>query len=343
MAWAAGLDLPILNPFDQRMMDVTRATAVLLNRDSNSSAYIEYYRDFATEGLSGPVGLRHSICGSCNIPDQLSKVASGTITEKESKDDKTIKVESGSIKERIIRTVLDGEKDQIIALLDEALKINQWPAMELVNQALIPGIEAAGVLYEQKKYFLPQLLMAAETMKTAFNYLKPLLATENRQDAGTIVMATVEGDIHDIGKNIVTLMLENYGFRIIDLGKDGAAQPVNASAIAYFTPNCKWLSQNGDNSVQFNFTNNQNLFSGNMAGQLVFRAWPGGKEIDPVDFNLQPYQPIPVPFKDLTIPEGARNQRMISEISVEIMNGNLRMGYLTLPIYFSSVRIEKNE
>jgi 5-methyltetrahydrofolate--homocysteine methyltransferase len=158
----------------------------------------------------------------------LSKVASGTITEKESKDDKTMKVESGSIKERIIRTVLDGEKDQIIALLDEALKINQWPAMELVNQALIPGIEAAGVLYEQKKYFLPQLLMAAETMKTAFNYLKPLLATENRQDAGTIVMATVEGDIHDIGKNIVTLMLENYGFRIIDLGKDVPAEQILA-------------------------------------------------------------------------------------------------------------------
>jgi len=230
MAWAAGLDLPILNPFDQRMMDTTRAAAVLLNRDGNSTAYIDYYRDFQGEGSSAAIGLRHPICANCNIPDQLSQESVVTGIKPNSKGESLPENRSQTIKERIIKTVLEGEREQIIALVEEALQKNHWPAMEVVNQALIPGIEAAGVLYEQKKYFLPQLLLAAETMKTAFSHLKPLLATETRREAGTIIMATVEGDIHDIGKNIVTLMLENYGFRIIDLGKDVPAEQILAVA-----------------------------------------------------------------------------------------------------------------
>ena len=102
--------------------------------------------------------------------------------------------------------------------------------MDLVNQALIPGIEQAGELYDKKQYFLPQLMMAAETMKKAFAYLKPQLAGDAGQHAGVIVIATVEGDIHDIGKNIVTIMLENYGFRMVDLGKDVSADQILAAA-----------------------------------------------------------------------------------------------------------------
>ena len=98
---------------------------------------------------------------------------------------------------------------------------------DLVNGELIPGITEVGGKYERKEYFLPQLLLSAETMQTAFARLRPLLEArggDTRRDV--VVMATVEGDIHDIGKNIVNLMLGNHGFEVVDLGKDVSAQRI---------------------------------------------------------------------------------------------------------------------
>jgi 5-methyltetrahydrofolate--homocysteine methyltransferase len=84
-----------------------------------------------------------------------------------------------------------------------------------------------GELFEQKKYFLPQLIASAETMEKAINRLEPLLEKERGSEKlATIVMATVKGDIHDIGKNLVVMMLKNYGYRVIDLGKDVACQDI---------------------------------------------------------------------------------------------------------------------
>ena len=104
-------------------------------------------------------------------------------------------------------------------------------AMGIVNELLIPGILAVGDKYEKKEYFLPQLLQSAETMQTAFARLKPLLEEdEDAEDRPVVVMATVEGDIHDIGKNIVCLMLKNYGFEVVDLGKDVKAETIVSAA-----------------------------------------------------------------------------------------------------------------
>jgi 5-methyltetrahydrofolate--homocysteine methyltransferase len=103
-------------------------------------------------------------------------------------------------------------------LLNQALN-EGIPALDLVNKGLIPGIEQAGDLYDKKQYYLPQLMMAAETMKKAFALVKPYLSSEAGQTAGVVVLATVEGDIHDIGKNIVAVLLENYGFKVIDLAR----------------------------------------------------------------------------------------------------------------------------
>ena len=125
---------------------------------------------------------------------------------------------------------MEGERDKIETLIDKALLQEGIPALDIVNQALIPGIEQAGELYDKKRYFLPQLMMAAETMKAAFAYVKPHLSMDAQQNAGVIVIATVEGDIHDIGKNIVTILLENYGFRMVDLGKDVSAAKILAAA-----------------------------------------------------------------------------------------------------------------
>ncbi len=231
MAWQSGLDLPILNPFDNRMMDVTRAAAVLMNRDLNCAEYINKYKDY-NQRTALPSGFRDPICERCNIPDQIKEKAAG-ITPAEPIKDSIIedKPDSGSLELRIQTAVLEGNRDNIVALVNEALKQKGISALDIVNRFLIPGIEKAGELYEQKLYFLPQLMMAAETMKKAFAELKPYLAKDaSAKNSGVIVMATVEGDIHDIGKNIVNIMLENYGFKIIDLGKDVPAATILAVA-----------------------------------------------------------------------------------------------------------------
>jgi len=91
---------------------------------------------------------------------------------------------------------------------------------------MIPSIVRVGDLYEKKIYFLPQLMAAAETMKKALVYLEPLLKKDAAGNKGKIILATVKGDIHDIGKNIVALLLRNYGYHVIDLGKDVSAEDI---------------------------------------------------------------------------------------------------------------------
>ena len=126
--------------------------------------------------------------------------------------------------------IIKGDKDGIVELVEVELN-GGMSAMDIVNDLLIPGILTVGEKYEKKEYFLPQLLQSAETMQVAFKRLKPLLeADENAVDKPVVVMATVEGDIHDIGKNIVCLMLKNYGFDVVDLGKDVKAEVIVESA-----------------------------------------------------------------------------------------------------------------
>ncbi len=222
MAWGAGVDLPIINPFDKRMMDATQAAAVLLNRDIGSSKYIEKYHDYQ------PIhqAQRHPVCEQCNIPELLShSLAVGSTPGPEKPPVSKELSPSQDIKGRLQQAVLQGNRDGIETLIEEALQEGIDP-LDIVNQGLIPGIEQAGELYDKKRFFLPQLMMAAETMKKAFSKLRPLLKEDSGTSRGVIVMATVEGDIHDIGKNIVSVLLENYGFRVVDLGKDVPAAAI---------------------------------------------------------------------------------------------------------------------
>jgi 5-methyltetrahydrofolate--homocysteine methyltransferase len=122
--------------------------------------------------------------------------------------------------------VIKGNRDGVVSLVETELG-RGMTAMSIVNDLLIPGILVVGEKYERKEYFLPQLLQSAETMQVAFARLKPLLEADGGGGARpVVVMATVEGDIHDIGKNIVCLMLRNYGFEVVDLGKDVAAERI---------------------------------------------------------------------------------------------------------------------
>ena len=96
---------------------------------------------------------------------------------------------------------------------------------------MIPAINKVGDLFDKQIYFLPQLISSAEAMKKAVEYLEPMLSVDSRQELATIVIATVEGDIHDIGKNLVALMLKNYGYRVIDLGKNVPKEEIIETAM----------------------------------------------------------------------------------------------------------------
>lgn len=153
-----------------------------------------------------------------------------------SKTGKTTKetIKDVSIEKKIFNAILEGDKDTIAELIDQAIHAN-IEVFKLMRDYMIKAIIEVGQRYQRKEYFLPQLIRSAETMKKGIKKIEPLLTkTEaERSKKPLIFLATVEGDIHDIGKNIVALMLKNHGFEIIDLGKDVPAKKIIGLAIRY--------------------------------------------------------------------------------------------------------------
>lgn len=196
MALGAGMTSFIANPNTGRIRESLAAGEVLLGRDPQAGRFIASYAGW-TPGQSGPV-------------------VTAAQTE-----------EAGS---PVAQAVIKGHKDRIVELLRQRLDQGADP-FDLVDEEMIPAITKVGDKYERKEYFLPQLLLCAETMQTGFDSIRHLLVREGQQPKAVIVMATVEGDIHDIGKNIVCLMLRNFGFVVVDLGKDvSASRIVDAAA-----------------------------------------------------------------------------------------------------------------
>ncbi len=134
-----------------------------------------------------------------------------TAVKKEDKDEK-------SILTRIYTMVVEGNNDEIAPAVQQALK--EYQPENVMNDALIQALEHVGDLYSRGEYFLPQMIASANSMKSGFAVLQPLLKKDSVKKTGKVVICTVKGDIHDIGKNIVAMMLENHGFNVIDLGKD---------------------------------------------------------------------------------------------------------------------------
>jgi 5-methyltetrahydrofolate--homocysteine methyltransferase len=130
-----------------------------------------------------------------------------------------------SLAESIRRGMGQKAAEAASALLAEGL-----PALDLINTELIPALDVVGKGFEKGTIFLPQLLMSAEAAKAAFEVIKETMRDEKREARGRIILATVKGDIHDIGKNIVKVMLENYGYDILDLGKDVAPETIVETA-----------------------------------------------------------------------------------------------------------------
>lgn len=190
LAIGQGLTMAIANPSQTLLANAALATDLLLNKEEADLRYI-------------------------------NGVAGTTITQTQTKRE-TAEEEGHPL----YLAVVKGKSGHVLELVEEELEQGTNPS-DIIDTHLIPAINYVGELFEQKKYFLPQLIASAETMEKAINHLEPLLeAAREGEKLATIVVATVKGDIHDIGKNLVALMLKNYGYHVIDLGKDVESQAI---------------------------------------------------------------------------------------------------------------------
>lgn len=200
MAIANGLTMAIANPSQELLMNAAFATDMLLHKDGSDIRYIN----------------------RMNLLDE--KVTKEDASGSGAKEDKTPK-------NPVFDAVLHGNKGGILGEVKKELEAGKVPDT-IISEDLIPAINEVGVLFDKQIYFLPQLIASANAMKMAIEFLEPMLVRDgSEEEMATIVMATVEGDIHDIGKNLVVLMLKNYGYRVLDLGKDVTASIIVDTAL----------------------------------------------------------------------------------------------------------------
>ena len=202
MAMYAGLDLAIMNPSSEEMMAAVYAYNVLTNRDKQSTKYIERFAD--------------RVPASTALAQAAKTVPAASAAE----------TELTGPYAALMKAVEKGLKGDAAAHT-RALLAEKQP-LEVVDEALIPALDIVGAKYEKGTLFLPQLLQAASAAQSAFEEIKTAIAQKGEGSAskGRIVLATVKGDVHDIGKNIVRVILENYGFEVLDLGRDVPVETV---------------------------------------------------------------------------------------------------------------------
>lgn len=210
MAIANGLTMAIANPSQELLMNAAFASDMLLNKKESDIRYIERM-NFLSEKYAGMerVMVQKTPAGTSAAGGEIRKESTG----------------SG-----VFQAVLKGNKEHVLEEVKKMLDGGAKPD-EIINEHLIAAINEVGELFDKKKYFLPQLISSANTMKLAIEYLEPMLERSHTEAMATIVVATVEGDIHDIGKNLVVLMLKNYGYHVIDLGKDVPADVIVDTAM----------------------------------------------------------------------------------------------------------------
>ena len=188
LALGAGLDAAIANPHDSRIGETLAAGALLSGRDPGARNYLQV------------TGKTTKLSPSSPPPNTTTDQTNFLTT--------------------FHNYILQGQKEPIIPLLKELLTTKNADPLTIIKQGIIPPLEKIGDLFGKGEIFLPQLLLTSEAVKVAFSYLQKQLPTTIFENKGTIVLGTVKGDIHDIGKNIVKALLENHGYKIIDLGKN---------------------------------------------------------------------------------------------------------------------------
>lgn len=194
LAFMNGLDCAIMNPFSDTMMGSYHTYMALMGKDKSCINYIGFFKDFTLTSEKG---------------------ASSAKTD--STDENPL-----------VRAIVKGLKEPSYSEAKKALEATE--PLSVINEQIVPALDKVGKLFEEKKMYLPQLLMSAEAASRAFDAVKSVMKDSGLKESKKIVLATVKGDIHDIGKNIVKVLLENYGFTVIDLGKDVAPEAVLEAA-----------------------------------------------------------------------------------------------------------------
>lgn len=204
-----GMDAAILNPQDELMNTMIDSGNILAGRDPSAGRFVKKYQ----------------------LVKNFFKAERNQAGEPVSNSSVIIEKKEATLEGKLYNTVVEGNKADVKGLLEEAVK--KYKAQEILNQFMIPAITYVGSLYDKKVYFLPQLMLSAETMKEGLNFLEPYLKEETTDYKAKMIIATVKGDIHDIGKNIVSIMLENHGFKVYDLGKDVSKETILEKALEY--------------------------------------------------------------------------------------------------------------
>ena len=212
IAISHGLTMAIANPSQDLLMHSMFAADLLMNKPESDTRYINRVTGRKLSVLSGDI-------------DASQVKASGKTAASAANIDSDVPKD-----DKLFEAVVKGRSKKIEELVKEALE-NGAVAQDIIDKSLIPAITHVGKLFDKQIYYLPQLISSAETMELGIGVLEPVLAqNKDKEPLGTIVMATVEHDIHDIGKNLVVLMLKNYGYDVIDLGKDVPAETIIEAA-----------------------------------------------------------------------------------------------------------------
>ena len=209
-AFAAGLDLGIVNPTNQRLMDVYASWRVLTGEDEAAQDYVRAYAD-RKDGVPAAAGAATASAITANAGGAAASAADASAATPE---------------ERAVGFVLEGRKGPVPEVVGQIMA--EHDAMYAINEVLIPALDEVGDRFEKGVFFLPQLMASAEAAKAGFETIRQATAGSGEavESKGKIVVCTVKGDIHDIGKNIVKMLLENYGYEVIDLGRDVDPQVV---------------------------------------------------------------------------------------------------------------------
>ena len=225
MAICKGLTMAIANPSQELLMNAAFASDMLLHRPDSDIRYIERMNMLAEKKAQYETVVVKKTDSNSG--------AAGSVSNGSSNGKGSDEADRNGVKDsEIYKAVLKGNKNSIVDLVKKAVEDGMKPD-QIINDYLIEGINEVGELFNAKKYFLPQLIGSANAMKIAIDYLEPLMERKDSgEDMPTLVIATVEGDIHDIGKNLVVLMLKNYGYNVIDIGKDVPCEDVVDRAIA---------------------------------------------------------------------------------------------------------------
>lgn len=191
MAIDAGLDVAICNPSENWTIDDDHARALLENKDLNARIYVAKYSN----------------------------------AEKK----KTAETKILSACEKLFNAIIEGDKDYVVPFTEDVLKENPNP-MFISNEIILKALNIVGDKFNSKEFFLPQVILSAETAQTAFAIIRPLIKKNTQNKTCRVVMATVKGDAHDIGKNIVSAVFESFGFEVTDMGKNVEAEAIIAKA-----------------------------------------------------------------------------------------------------------------